>query len=94
MALMKYGIPNDVSKDRRVIIKYWDSEWNFLSAFGLTHPKLEPTDIPLKDMYSWIRENCSGYVYNIIFLDKNEDQLVEFFFKTVADAVMFKMHFS
>ena len=92
MALMKNGIPIKLDKDCRVKIDCSASEMWF--KFGIYVPDMTTSQ---REMFSWIRENCTGYVYHVeypLVVKKERRYIMEFFFKTVSDAIMFKMNFS
>jgi hypothetical protein len=92
MALMKWGVPNQTDMGRRVSIPYTAFDW--LIAFGIIHHTVHPSiDADRQsEILDWIRKNCSGYVYNVQYESKNRKFWIwEFYFKTEADAMYFKM---
>ena len=93
MALLRNMIPDNVSQDSRVKIDL-DPKNGFWAQFGLNVRAFDPDKKKL--YFKWIRENCQGYVYWVEYElsnSKKVDYVIEFFFKTVADAILFKLAF-
>jgi hypothetical protein len=102
MALFKYGIPDGVKKDCRVSLHLTHPINQMFLKFGLIAPNSNTstarvfTNDDEAEMMTWARQNLKGYVYHIRHqYDRDCDDFVwELFFKSPADAIMFKLRWS
>ena len=96
MALLKNSLPIEIDKYHRVAFEY-DPFYLFGLANTFRHPMLDFRKHSEKEILDWIKENCSGYVYHIKYgktVRRQTSNIWEFFFKTSADAIHFKLKFS
>ena len=91
MAAIRNGIPDDARF--RVVLPFTPIDRS-LARFGIfTQGSTDVSPERMQEVFSWVKENCSGLVYHIECYLANQDVFRWVFFKNDTDAVHFKMRF-